>query len=142
MTMTRRSLGLLLAGVGALLVVGPATRRLFGYAPTSAGRSAPAKGQEQAPNRREFTITARDFHFAPDRIEVMRDDLVKLTVRSEDVAHSFTIDEYRIVKRVPAGGATTFEFRADRAGTFPFYCNLTSEPGHTNMKGQLVVRST
>ena len=55
---------------------------------------------------------------------------MKLTVRSEDIAHSFAIDEYRIVKRVPAGGSTTFEFRADRAGTFPFYCNLTSEPGH------------
>ena len=54
---------------------------------------------------------------------------MKLTVRSEDIAHSFTIDEYRIVKRVPAGGSTTFEFRADRAGTFPFYCNLTSEAG-------------
>jgi heme/copper-type cytochrome/quinol oxidase subunit 2 len=97
--------------------------------------------QEQAPNRRELTITAKDFHYAPERIEVTQDDLVKLTIRSEDIAHSFTIDEYRIVKRVPAGGATTFEFRADRAGTFPFYCNLTSEPGHTMMRGQLVVRS-
>lgn len=97
--------------------------------------------QEQAPNRRELTITAKDFHYAPERLEVTQDDLVKLTVRSEDIGHSFTIDEYRIVKRVPAGGATTFEFRADRAGTFPFYCNLTSEPGHTMMRGQLVVRS-
>jgi len=42
---------------------------------------------------------------------VAQDDLVKLTVRSEDIAHSFTIDEYRISKRVPAGGSTTFEFQ-------------------------------
>jgi heme/copper-type cytochrome/quinol oxidase subunit 2 len=97
--------------------------------------------QDQAPNRREFTIVARDFHYSPDRIEVMQDDLVKVTIRSEDIAHSFTIDEYRIVKRVAAGGSTTFEFRADRAGTFPFYCNLTSEPGHAQERGQLVVRS-
>jgi heme/copper-type cytochrome/quinol oxidase subunit 2 len=124
--MTRRSLGVLLAGAGSLLLVGPAARRLF--------------AQDQAPNRREFTITAKDFHYSPDRIEVTQDDLVKLTIRSEDVAHSFTIDEYRIVKRVPANGTTTFEFRADRAGTFAFYCNLTSDPGHATMKGQLVVR--
>jgi cytochrome c oxidase subunit II len=97
--------------------------------------------QEQAPNRRELTITAKDFHYAPERIEVMQDDLVRLTVRSEDLAHSFTIDEYRIVKRVPAGGATSFEFRADRAGSFPFYCNLTSESGHAMMRGQFVVRA-
>jgi heme/copper-type cytochrome/quinol oxidase subunit 2 len=125
--MTRRSLGVLLAGAGTLLLVGPAVRHLL--------------AQDQAPNRREFTITAKDFRYSPDRIEVTQDDLVKLTIRSEDVAHSFTIDEYRIVKRVPANGATTFEFRADRAGTFAFYCNLTNDPGHATMKGQLVVRA-
>ena len=96
--------------------------------------------QEQAPNRREFTIVAKDFKYEPTRMEVMQDDLVKITVRSEDIAHSFTIDEYRIAKRVPAGGSTTFEFRAYRAGTFPFYCALTSEPGHKMMHGELVVR--
>lgn len=126
MRITRRSLGLLITGLGGLLVGGLAVRR--------------SGAQEQAPNRREFTITAKDFRYSPERLEVIQDDLVKLTVRSEDISHSFTIDEYRIVKRVPAGDATTFEFRADRAGTFTYYCNLTSEPGHATMKGQLEVR--
>jgi len=122
MRITRRSLGLLLLGAGAVLAAGP----LF--------------AQEQAPNRREFTITAKDFKYSPTRIEVMQDDLVKITVHSDDIAHSFTLDEYRISKRVPAGGSTTFEFRADRTGTFPFYCALTSEPGHKMMHGELVVK--
>jgi heme/copper-type cytochrome/quinol oxidase subunit 2 len=65
---------------------------------------------------------------------------VKVTVRSEDVAYSVTIDEYRVSKRVPAGGTTTLEFRADRAGTFAFYSNLTSDSRHNSTKGQLVVR--
>ena len=82
MKLTRRSLGLMLLGVGGLLLAGPAMGRLFA---------------QDSPNRREFTI-------------------------------------------VPAGGSTTFEFRADRAGTFPFYCNLTSEAGHQMMHGELVVR--
>jgi heme/copper-type cytochrome/quinol oxidase subunit 2 len=125
MRFTRRSLGMMLLGAGGLLLAGPAMGRLFAQDP---------------PNRREFTIVAKDFRYAPARIEVTQDDLVKLTVRSEDIAHSFTIDEYRIVKRVPAGGSTTFEFRADRAGTFPFYCNLTGEAGHQMMHGELVVR--
>ena len=56
------------------------------------------------------------------------------------MAHGFAIDEYRISKRVPAGGSVTFEFRADRPGSFPFYCNLTNEGGHGEMQGQLVVR--
>jgi cytochrome c oxidase subunit 2 len=97
------------------------------------------EGQDQTPNRREFTITARNYQFSPTRIEVMQDDLVKITVRSEDEPHSLTIDEYRIVKRVPANASTTFEFRADRAGTFAFYCGMTSAEGHRRMRGELVV---
>lgn len=127
MKITRRSLGLILIGAGGVVLAGPTVARLF--------------AQDQAPNRREFTIVARDFQYSPARIEVMQDDLVKLTIRSEDIAHSFTIDEYRISKRVPAGGSTTFEFQADRPGSFPFYCGLTSEPGHKMMHGQLVVRA-
>jgi cytochrome c oxidase subunit II len=127
MRMTRRSLGLLLLGVGGVLVAtAPAVGRLLA---------------QEAPNRREFTVVAKDFHYSPPRIEVTQDDLVKLTVRSEDIAHSFTIDEYRISKRVPAGGSSTFEFQADRPGTFAFYCGLTGDPGHKMMRGELVVRS-
>jgi len=126
MKLTRRSLGLMLLGAGGLLFAGPAARRLF--------------AQDQAPNRREFTIIVKDFHYTPDRIEVSQDDLVKLTIRSADAAHGFAVDEYRIVKRIPAGASTTFEFRADRSGTFPFYCNLTSEAGHQGEHGQLVVQ--
>src|SRR5688500_2501112 len=80
-----------------------------------------ASAQDQPPGRHEQTIVGRDFRWAPDRMELQQDDLVRLTVRSEDIAYSFAIDEYRIVRRIPAGGATTFEFRADRVGTFRFY---------------------
>jgi heme/copper-type cytochrome/quinol oxidase subunit 2 len=133
MTRTSRILGLALLGAGSFLLVGPAS------APLRAADS-PA-GQEQAPNRREFDLTATDYRFSPDRVEVKQDELVKLTIRSTDVAYSLTIDEYRVSKRVPAGGAVTFEFRADRVGTFPFYSNLTSDSRHKGMKGEFVVRS-
>ena len=131
----------MLIGAGGLLLGGPAIGRLFA-ASASLGTSAstPLGAGQDSPNRREFTIVAKDFHFAPSRIEVTQDDLVKITMRSDDIAHSFAIDEYRIIKRVPAGGSTTFEFRADRAGTFPFYCNLSSEPGHQMERGELIVR--
>ena len=122
---SRRTVGLLLLGAGACVLAGPFIGRLF--------------AQEQPPNRREFTITVRDYQFDPDRIEVMQDDLVKVTLRSEGDAHSFAIDEYRILKRIPAGGSTTFEFRADKPGTFAFYCGMTSTAGHSRMRGQLVV---
>ena len=125
MKLSRQALGVVLVGSG-LLLAGPTFGALMA---------------QDTPNRRELTIVAKDFHYSPERLEVTQDDLVKLTIRSEDIAHSFAIDEYRILKRVPAGGSTTFEFRADRAGTFPFYCNLTSESGHRMMHGELIVRA-
>jgi len=96
--------------------------------------------QEQAPNRREFTIVAKDHVFTPNRLDVTQDDLVKITLKSDDRPTSFAIDAYRIVKRAGGGLSTTFEFRADQAGTFTFYCNLTTDAGCKEMRGALVVK--
>jgi cytochrome c oxidase subunit 2 len=90
--------------------------------------------------RRSFAIVARKYDFSPGQIEVTEGDLVKIELRSADIAHSFTVDSYRIARRVGAGGTTVFEFRADKTGTFPFYCNITSDDGCRAMRGQLVVR--
>ena len=124
MTLNRRTLGFMLIGAGALVLAGPAVARIF--------------AQEQSPNRREFVMKAKDYQFTPARLEVLQDDLVKVTVQSEDLAYSFTIDEYRLSKRIPAGGSTTLEFRADQAGTFAFYSNMT---GQAKMRGELIVRA-
>jgi heme/copper-type cytochrome/quinol oxidase subunit 2 len=124
MTLNRRTLGFMLIGAGAFVLAGPAVARIF--------------AQEQSPNRREFVMKAKDYQFTPARLEVLQDDLVKVTVQSEDLAYSFTIDEYRLSKRIPAGGSTTLEFRADQAGTFAFYSNMT---GQAKMRGELIVRA-
>jgi heme/copper-type cytochrome/quinol oxidase subunit 2 len=103
------------------------------------GIGALAAVQDQAPNRRDVAIVARDFQFVPNRIEVVQDELVRITLTSEGRPHSFAIDAYRIVKRAGAGQTIVFDFRADQAGTFSFYCNLTSVPQCKDMKGTLVV---
>jgi heme/copper-type cytochrome/quinol oxidase subunit 2 len=97
--------------------------------------------QEPAQNRRDFTIVAKDHVFTPNKIEVTQDDLVKITLTSEDRPTSFAIDAYRIVKRVAGNASITFEFRADQPGTFPFYCNLTKDPDCKDMRGVLNVRA-
>ncbi len=60
--------------------------------------------------------------------------------RSADIPHSFVVDALRISKRVAPDRTVTFEFLADRAGVFPYYCNLMLEDGCRNMTGQLVVQ--
>lgn len=100
-----------------------------------------AAAQEPAQNRRDFTIVAKDHVFTPNKLDVSQDDLVKITLRSEERPTSFAIDAYRIIKRAAGGTSITFEFRADQPGTFTFYCNLTTDPGCRDMKGTLTVRA-
>lgn len=117
------ALASLAAALVALAVLGPSPVRA-------------AQGQA-----REFTISGNQFAFAPARIEVQKDDLVKITFTASDIAHSFVIDNpYRIAKRAGAGQSVVFEFRADQSGTFPFYCNLTQDDRCRQMKGELVVK--
>jgi len=99
----------------------------------------PTDGQEQGTTR-EFAVNGNHYTFAPSEITVDRNDLVKITFTASDIAHSFAIDDYRIVKRAGAGQTVTFEFRADRAGRFPFYCSLSQDAKCRDMKGTLTVR--
>ena len=127
---------LTLAGVGIL----------FGLAVWGVPASATVAGvgiAVQSPAQpREVRVVAHRYSYSPDRIEVQEGDLVKVTLDTEDIPHSFTVDEpYRIAKRATPGHPVVFEFRADQAGTFPFYCNLTAEDGCKNMRGQLIVRA-
>ena len=90
---------------------------------------------------RTFTISGDRHAFSPARIEVQKDDLVKIAFTASDMAHSLVIDNpYRIAKRAGAGQTVVFEFRADQAGTFPFYCNLTQDDRCRQMKGELIVK--
>jgi heme/copper-type cytochrome/quinol oxidase subunit 2 len=98
-----------------------------------------SRAQDAAQGQRAFTVTARKYAFAPVRLEVVQDDLVKVTMTSADIAHSFTIDAYRIDKRVGPKQAVTFEFRATQPGTFKIYCKLTQDARCKDMHGELVV---
>ncbi len=118
---------------GAIVLVGL-------FAAMWAGPSLSGAPQEPAQAQRSFNIVARKYAFAPVRIEVDQDDLVKITLTSADIAHSFTIDGYRIAKRVGAGQTVTFEFRANQPGTFRIYCNLKQDDRCKEMRGELVVR--
>ena len=100
----------------------------------------PPAAQDQGPTVRPWVVRASRYQFDPPRIEVFQDDLVKIELRTDDIAHSMTIDAYRVAKRVNPGQSVTFEFRADQPGSFPFYCNLQIDEGCRRMRGELVVK--
>lgn len=101
----------------------------------------PAVAQPAGTAGRTFRLTAKRYAFTPNRLEVSEGELVRIEIHTEDIAHSLTIDQYRIAKRVDAGHPAILEFRADQAGTFPIYCNLQNDDGCRKMRGELVVRA-
>jgi cytochrome c oxidase subunit 2 len=96
--------------------------------------------QAQEGGERKFTVSAHKYSFSPARLEVEQDDLVRVTFSTSDIPHSFTIDKYRIAKRVEPGKPIVFEFRADQPGRFPIYCNLAADERCKEMVGEIVVR--
>ncbi len=100
----------------------------------------------RAQTRRDFTVTSRRYAYevagsdSPE-IRVMQNDLVHITFSTDDIPHSFTIEEapYRIMRRAEPGKPVVFSFRADQPGRFRFYCNLTADERCREMTGTLVV---
>lgn len=110
----------------------------FGLVIAAAALVTSVAAQEQG-QVREFAVIGDHYQYGPSTLTVNRNDLVKITFSARDIPHSFTLEDYRISKRAAAGQAVTFEFRADRSGNFPFYCNLTQDAKCRDMKGTLVV---
>lgn len=79
--------------------------------------------------------------FANTTIVLMKDDLVIIHYRTEDVPHGFAINGYPEVGpyEVTPGQTVTFQFTADKAGTFIFYCTVFCGPGHPEHRGTLIV---
>ena len=67
----------------------------MGIAVTLLGVSGhlPGSISAQDARQREIAVAARKYAFAPALIEVQQDDLVKITLNTSDIAHSFTIDD-------------------------------------------------
>jgi heme/copper-type cytochrome/quinol oxidase subunit 2 len=100
----------------------------------------PGTSAAQDANLVEFEVIARQFEFAPSRLEVPQGAKVRIQVRSEDRTHGFSIRKLRIDKIVPASGkGVTIEFEAKEAGTFEILCSESCGDGHKDMKGSLVV---
>ena len=102
--------------------------------------SVNASGDVPPPAPRAIEIIASRFQFEPATLQVTEGDRVRLTLRSTDTDHGFSIRKLNVKVGVPKGGEpVTVELLADRAGTYEFKCSEYCGSGHGRMKGQLVV---
>lgn len=118
--------------VGVLLVSGCTN--------TDEGGGTTEKGTDEGGTTKEFDMTARNWEFEPERIEVNKGDKVILNIESVDAKHGIAIPDYGINKELPVGKEVTIEFTANKEGTFPFACSVPCGRGHHSMDGKLVVK--
>lgn len=88
---------------------------------------------------RVIRITARKFEFSPAEIHLRRGEHVVLELTSLDRKHGFKLPELGIRADVPAGGTARVELTPEKAGRFPFACDVFCGDGHDDMAGTLVV---
>lgn len=123
-----RNLGLVAAVVGiALLGTGP-------------GWAAEPSAASSVKNFTMVSVSIDETKFwLPSTIIVERGDHVKLTLKNmvpgAGNQHGFSLPGYGITEVVTAGTPKTVEFTADKAGVFPYFCQL--HPAHIG--GQLLV---
>lgn len=93
------------------------------------------------PPARVFDVTASRYQFEPALIEVEEGDRVVLRLKSVDGPHGIAIKGVKARASIPEDGSlVTLEFVARKAGRFEFACNEYCGPGHSRMRGRLVVK--
>ena len=88
-------------------------------------------------------MTSVRSHFTPDIVRVKLGDTVHLHItnveQAHDATHGFTIGSYNVHSSLEPGKHVDITFKADRAGTFPFYCTEFCSALHLEMAGYLLV---
>jgi nitrosocyanin len=108
-----------------------------------AGAASSMAQDAAAPTEKTFTVVAEQINktkfWFPSNIMVNQGDKVKLVLKNDiegaDATHGFTIPAYGITEVVTRGVPKTVNFTADKAGIFPYSCQL--HPAHIG--GELLV---
>ena len=132
-----------IAAVATLILMGANRIAMAqGAAPSSPGLVSPPPAADE-PGTRSFTMVSVEVDDAkiwlPSVIAVQQGDKVKLTLKNLVPGavnqHGFTIPAYNVTEVVTRGVPKTVTFVADKAGVFPFSCQL--HPAHIG--GSLIV---
>jgi|HubBroStandDraft_2_1064218.scaffolds.fasta_scaffold258675_2 nitrosocyanin len=130
-----------IAAVATLILMG-ANRIAMAQGAAPSAPAAPAPAADE-PGTRSFTMVSVEVDDAkiwlPSVIAVEQGDKVKLTLKNLVPGavnqHGFTIPAYNVTEVVTRGEPKTVTFVADKAGVFPFSCQL--HPAHIG--GSLIV---
>ncbi len=63
-----------------------------------------------------------------------------LELTTLDRKHGFQVLDLKIDESIEPGKVTRVRLMPDKAGTFPFHCDIFCGSGHEEMAGELVVK--
>ncbi len=94
----------------------------------SGGASSSSSGSSSGP---EVKIALSDFKFAPDKIEIAANTVVKFTAKnSGSVEHDISIDSLGFKLLVPTAREVSKNIGPLQPGTYPIYCAVV---GHKEL---------
>jgi plastocyanin len=88
---------------------------------------------------REFKVAGFEYGFSPSEMKVKQGEKVKITFTNNQGVHDLRISGYETGTEILTEGKTeTFEFIADKAGEFEYFCSV-GDHQQQGMTGKLVV---
>ncbi len=84
-------------------------------------------------------ITAKRFEYSPARIVLKKGQPVVLEFVSLDRTHGFDAPDLGLRADIPPDKPTRVRFVPEKAGHFPFHCDVFCGSGHEDMAGEIVV---
>lgn len=95
--------------------------------------------RQSSQNQTVIRITAMQFEFKPAEITVKKGETVVLELNAEDRAHGFNLTDLHVRTDIKPGQVARITIKPEKAGRYPFACDVFCGSGHEDMVGVLIV---
>jgi len=125
----------------ASLVLGSLLLSACGQAkPTATDEGASSSSVvSAASDARIIRVEATNWAFTPSTIKAKVGEKVKIEMVNVSGTHGIAVPELGIDVQAEEGQTVTVDLPTDKAGTFPFRCNVFCGEGHREMTGEIVI---
>lgn len=134
--------GIIIAVVVLIAILAGSYLYKGGITPAPAGQAGQNSNSvlsAQNTNAKEFRVSGKNFSFAPSQIRVKQGETVRIVFDNAEGFHDLRIDGYNVgTKQIYEGNSEFVEFKADKTGSFEYYCSVGSHR-QQGMRGTLLV---
>jgi len=88
---------------------------------------------------RVIEVSVTNWSFTPSAITAKKGEVLELRLVGGEGVHSFTSEALNLHVSLAPGETKTISIPTDVVGTFTFRCTIPCGPGHSDMKGEIVI---